>query len=92
MSLKIITLEDLELTEEEMQEIIDTIWGRHIPPLIEVGRGNRAINKAVAEKCMEILKRSINPMELVKDLLEVNVTVDPDYLDKISKDSDNAKL
>ncbi len=120
MPLKIITLEDLELTEEEMQEIIDTEWGRHIPPLIAVGRGNRAINKAVAEKCMEILNRSINPMELVKNLLEANkieidkhneiseevedsmelaqtlldkgVTVDPDYLDKISKDSDNAKL
>ncbi len=91
MELKIITLEDLELTEEEMQEIIDTIWGRHIPPLVAVSRGNRAINKAVAVKAMEILNRSINPMDLVKDLLEANVTVDPDYLKKISKDSEDAK-
>ncbi len=91
MPLKIITLEDLELTEEEMQEVLDTEWGRHIPPLVAVSRGNRAINKAVAEKCMKILNSSINPMDLVKAMLEEN-EIEMDKHNKISKDSDNAKL
>ncbi len=72
MKLKLITLEDLELTEEEMQAVIDKEFGKHIPPLVAVSKGNRAINKAVAVKAMEILNRSINPMDLVKDLLEEN--------------------
>ncbi len=87
MPLKIITLDDLKLTDEEMKEALSKAYGTPITSdLLVFTISNKAINDAVAEKAMEILNRSIDPTTLVQYLLESRYGItDPDYLKKLSE-------
>ena len=62
------------LTDEEMQAAIDAEYGQHVPPLVSIGRGNRAVADAATAKAETYWQERVRELVAVaEDILTLNV-------------------